>query len=170
MPVEEQLLKIVLHNCGEDVETVWAFDLGPANGTTGARRVRLDNVPFLHAKPTVEDEIIVEPGEDGRLSWDKKDDPYERVCERIVKDSGRWIMIIDYKGSDPSEGQEIYTAMRLAVEPLNVITEGAFAPRHDSPGQAYFAIPSSVTLDSVMALVQAAVPNVEVHLAHPLPD
>ena len=45
-------IKVCLTNRGEDQETPWAHDLGPAPGPKGSRKVRLVNVPFLHAKPT----------------------------------------------------------------------------------------------------------------------
>ena len=60
LPDSSKLVKVRLHNQGEDVETLWAEGLGPAGEGLPARRVRLGNVPFLHAKPTYEDVIDVQ--------------------------------------------------------------------------------------------------------------
>ena len=72
LPDKSKLVKIRLHNQGEDVETAWAEDLGLASRGKVTRRVRLGNVPFLHAKPTYGDVIEVQPDEkDGMLDWDR---------------------------------------------------------------------------------------------------
>src|SRR6476469_1778392 len=93
---DEQLVKVVLHNRGADIETPWAEDLGPADG--GGRRVRLDNVPFLHAKPTFGDVIVAREDAryDGQLAWDRDGVPWPRIGERIELDGGRYAMIVDY--------------------------------------------------------------------------
>lgn len=49
LPDKTNLVKVRLHEQGEDVETVWAEDLGASEGSPGSRLVRLGNVPFLHA-------------------------------------------------------------------------------------------------------------------------
>src|SRR5262245_60063932 len=93
-----ELIKIRLQNRGEDLETAWAEDLGPHGSASQARRVRLGNVPFLHAKPTYGDVIVVEPDpDDGFLSWDRCGVEFENIGSRIEKDDGRWAMIIDYR-------------------------------------------------------------------------
>jgi hypothetical protein len=46
-------IKVRLTNQGKDTETPWAQDLGPAPGPSGSRKVRLINVPFMHAKPKI---------------------------------------------------------------------------------------------------------------------
>jgi len=52
LPEKSKLLKIRIQSNGADVETPWAEDLGEVEGRKGARRVKIANVPFLHAKPT----------------------------------------------------------------------------------------------------------------------
>ena len=59
LPDRAKLLKIRLHNQGEDPETVWAEDLGAAILHSAARYVRIGNIPILHAKPTYGDVIEV---------------------------------------------------------------------------------------------------------------
>src|SRR5437899_6144511 len=98
-PDRSKLVKICLHDDGEDVETPWAEDLGPIDIADGARRVRIANIPYLHEKPTYEDVIVVVPDEDHpdrRLTWNRKGTAYEDIGKRISEDSGRWLMIIDY--------------------------------------------------------------------------
>ncbi|MDP2304768.1 MAG: hypothetical protein Q8P18_01915 [Pseudomonadota bacterium] len=51
--------RILLHDNGEDVETLWGI---PVESPPGRTFVRLDNVPFLHAKPTFDE--VVEVAED----------------------------------------------------------------------------------------------------------
>src|SRR6267142_2013750 len=90
-------IKICLMNRGEDSETPWAHDLGPADrGAKGSRLVRLVNVPFLHAKPTWGDAIVVAPIEDGLPTWDRDGVPWNQLATRISQDGGRWAMIVDY--------------------------------------------------------------------------
>src|SRR5205085_12393659 len=62
MAAKPKTIKVCLTNRGEDSETPWAHDLGAA---PGGRKVRLVNVPFLHAKPTWGDVIVVAPNSEG---------------------------------------------------------------------------------------------------------
>ena len=59
LPDRAKLIKVRLHANGEDAETPWAEDCGPAPGPVGAHYARLGNVPFLHAKPTYGDVVVV---------------------------------------------------------------------------------------------------------------
>src|SRR3954466_3111963 len=96
MAEKPKMIKVCLTNRGEDSETPWAEDLGPAPGPDGSRKVKLVNVPFLHAKPTWGDVIVVSPVEDGLLTWDRNNVWWKQVPERIEHDGGRWAMIVDY--------------------------------------------------------------------------
>src|SRR5687768_3683495 len=96
MAGKPKMIKVCLTNQGEDVETPWAHDLGPASGPPGARKVRLINVPFMHAKPTWGDAIVVLPVEHGLPTWDRNGTPWATIATRIEQDGGRWAMIIDY--------------------------------------------------------------------------
>src|SRR6476659_6196258 len=91
-----KLIKFCLTNAGRNSETPWGHDLGPAPGPNGSRKVRLFNVPFLHAKPTWGDIIVVSPDLDGVLTWDRNGASWEQLGSRIDEDSGRWAMIVDY--------------------------------------------------------------------------
>src|SRR6266542_1789314 len=103
-----KLIKVCLTNQGEDTETPWAEDLGPAPGPAGARKVRLINVPFMHAKPTWGDTIVVTPTEDGYPTWDRAGMPWPQIGTRLADDGGRWAMIVDYAphpGADDAFGE-----------------------------------------------------------------
>src|SRR3954465_9971143 len=93
---EPKLIKVCLTNKGEDTETPWAHDLGPAQ-PAGSRKVKLVNVPFMHAKPTWGDTIVVSPVADGFPTWDRGGAPWKQITSRIVEDGGRWAMIVDYQ-------------------------------------------------------------------------
>ena len=80
IPSKDKLRKVRLQSQGEDVETPWAEDLGPVGGHPGARRVRIGNVPFLHAKPTYGDVLVVVPDpDDGMLTWDSNGVPFDEL-------------------------------------------------------------------------------------------
>ena len=151
------MIKVCLTNRGEDSETPWAEDLGPASGPDGSRKVKLVNVPFLHAKPTWGDVIVVSPVDDGFLTWDRNNVWWKKVPERIVEDGGRWAMIVDYapRAGDVS-GDKAFAALAKACEPVDVVCEGAWGPRGDEPGRAYLAVRNEATPESVMAALRTA--------------
>ena len=134
----------MLTNRGEDTETPWADDLGPIGAS--ARRVRLINVPFLHAKPTWGDEIIVQSAEDGLPTWDRNGVPWKKIGTRIAADGGRWAMIVDYVGD--------FRVLTDACAKHDLICEGAWAPRDDRPGRAYLAVRNGVDDVAVMELLR----------------
>src|SRR5438477_1813682 len=97
--VQENLIKIKLTNRGADEETPWAEDLGAAeshglHAPPGSRVVRLANVPYLHAKPTHGDVVLVSPNATGELAWDRDGLPWTQIPSRIHHDGGRWAMIL----------------------------------------------------------------------------
>ncbi|MCE9637307.1 MAG: hypothetical protein K8T90_16500 [Planctomycetes bacterium] len=167
---DESLVKVLLHDRGDDLETVWAVDLGPAAGADGARRVRLDNVPFLHAKPTYGDEIVAAPGNGAALAWDKDGRSYRQVCESLAKDGGRWVMIVDYALRPGAAAQTCWDALVAAAEAAGVAPEGAWGPTDDGPGRGYFAVPRGATVAAVMAALRGANPRCELELIHPVDD
>jgi hypothetical protein len=126
LPQESKLVKIRLHSSGADIETPWAEDLGEVEGRKGARRVKIANVPFLHAKPTYEDTVIAErslPG--GVLTWDSQGLPYERINERIEKDGGRYTIILDYVlHAGAQDAKQAFGALDVAGEEANIAVEG----------------------------------------------
>jgi hypothetical protein len=163
-----QQLKVCLTNRGQDQETPWAEDLGPAPGPRGSRRVRLINVPFLHAKPTWGDTIVVLPVADGFPTWDRNGVPFAKIGTRIVEDGGRWAMIVDYvpRGVTTSRA---FGAIAKACAGLDVVTEGAWEPRGDDPGRIYLAPPSAMSDTTVMIKLRAARLPCELIQVHPEP-
>ena len=157
-------IKIVLTNQGEDVETPWAIDLGPGP-TPGSRRVRLDNVPFLHAKPTYGDVVIVVPDEDGRLTWDAQGVPFDRIGERIAEDGGRYTMIVDWQPRE-ADPKAVWKQLVAKAEAKGCVPEGCFGPRDGEPGRMYLAVPEDLEPDDVMdGLDELA--SVDLTLIHP---
>jgi hypothetical protein len=163
---DEKLVKVLLHNRGEDVETPWAEDLGPADG--GGRRVRLDNVPFLHAKPTFGDVIIVreDPHREGHLAWDRDDVAWERIGTRIEHDGGRYAMIVDYAAADVDRFGELSEWLAGS----DVVPEGCFAPRDGKPGRLYLAVPKARAVGDVMGLLGTNLLGFAFEQIHPEPE
>ena len=164
------LIKVRLHDRGEDVETPWAFDLGPAAGPAGARRVRLDNVPFLHAKPTYGDEIVAVPDDDGVLAWDKAGMSYGAVESSLAHDSGRWVMIFDWAPRPGTAADEAWRRFVAACESADCAPEGFRGPRADRPGRAYVAVARDLKVQDVLDRLRAADLPMDLTLVHPLPD
>jgi hypothetical protein len=166
-PRRDRLVKIRLQQRGDDVETPWAEDLGPVQGRPGARRVRIGNVPFLHAKPTYEDVVVVEPDpNDGMLMWDGDGVPFEEIGSRIAEDGGRYALIVDYEVMNASV-KDTFTRLTLAAELAGIVLEGCYAPRPGKPGRAYLAAPSEMGVDDVLGRLKAAALPVKLTLVHP---
>src|SRR5690242_10233922 len=110
MADKPKLIKVCLTNRGHDTETPWAEDLGALEGTPNARRAKIVNVPFLHAKPTWGDIVAVTPGADGVLTWDRDNVPWKSIAGRILEDGGRWAMIIDYAPRAGTKGADAFNA------------------------------------------------------------
>jgi hypothetical protein len=160
-------IKVCLTNRGKDVETPWATDLGPAPGPSGSRKVRLVNVPFLHAKPTWGDVIIVSPVEDGHLTWDRAGVAFDKIPTRILEDSGRWAMILDY--APHPDAQNPFQAIAHACAEHDIVCEGAWGPRDGDPGRAYLAVKADMTDVDVMTRLRAGSLPVELIQIHPSP-
>lgn len=156
------LIKIVLRTEDDEVETPFAEDLGPAEGAWGSRRVRLVNIPFLHAKPTYGDVIVVEPGDDGRLTWSGG---------KVLEDGGRWLMILDYEVVDGKMAvKPAFQSLAMVAEGAGIIVEGCFPPRNERPGRAYLAPPKSLDVDDVLEKLEAASLPLSLALVHPRDD
>ena len=164
----KKLLKIRLHSNGRDVETPFGEDLGPTN-VPGARCVRLANIPFLYAKPTYGDVIVVEPGEGGMLTWNSKRPGRDsKPAIPIAEDGGRFLMILDYRANEAAH--DSVTAFRVFVmtcETHDIIVEGCFGPKEELPGRVYIAAPRPMTVDSVMAMLDEANLPLDLTLIHP---
>ncbi len=166
----DKTIKVCLTNRGHDSETPWAQDLGPASGAKkGSRKVRLVNVPFLHAKPTYGDVVIVTPVEDGLLTWDRDGIEWTEIGTRITEDGGRWAMIIDYVPHEDVTGDAAFQALAKTCEAHDLVCEGAWGPDGTQPGRAYLAVDNAITAAIVMAaLADASVPATLVQI-HPVP-
>ncbi|MEP6862495.1 MAG: hypothetical protein ABJE66_17870 [Deltaproteobacteria bacterium] len=141
-------IKVCLTNSGDDVETPWAHDLGPAPGPKGSRKVRLVNVPFMHAKPTWGDVVVVTPVKDGFPTWDRSGVTWSDIASRIHEDGGRWAMIVDYESD--ADAEECFDAIAHACAELDAVCEGAWAPNATRAGRVYLAVKTGTTDKAVM--------------------
>lgn len=166
---EPKLIKVCLTNKGDDTETPWAHELGAAaNAPAGSLKVKLVNVPFMHAKPTWGDTIIVTPVKDTFPTWDRDGVPWKQISSKILEDGGRWAMIIDYKPRSGST-DEAFAALGRACDAQKIVCEGAWAPRDQEPGRAYLAVQKELTADKVMELLDGANIPVAITQIHPEP-
>jgi hypothetical protein len=174
---KHKLMKICLVNDGEDAETPWAQDLGPADGPPGSRKARIVNVPFLHAKPTWGDVVVVSPvedDEDALLTWDARGIAFSKIGTRILEDSGRYAMIVDYKPrkDDPS-GDVAFAAIAKAcevsrkLETNGIVCEGAYGPDGTTPGRIYLAVKDALEPVDVMTQLDDAEPPATLIQVHP---
>jgi hypothetical protein len=171
VPDRSKLVRVRLHNQGEDVETAWAEDLGPVDAGNPMRRVRLGNVPFLHAKPTYGDVIEVRPDDaDGVLDWDREGLAFDHIGRRIHEDSRRWAMIIDYKAASGRDLDATFKALDVAGETLDIAVEGAYVEKNGGSGRAYLAVPHSQTVADVLGWLRSSVVGLAFTLVHPLYD
>jgi hypothetical protein len=160
-------IKVSLTNQGRDTETPWATDLGPAPGPKGSRKVRLINVPFLHAKPTWGDVIVVSPVEDSFPTWDRDGVPWTQIGSRIADDGGRWAMIVDY--TPHPDAKDAFREIAVACAEHDVVCEGAFGPRDGRPGRTYLAVKNELTDVALMASLRNAELPCELVQIHPPP-
>ena len=171
MSKAEKTIKVCLQNRGEDIETPWAIDLGPVTkDKKGSRRVRIVNVPFLHAKPTWGDVIVVSPVDDGFPTWDRDGVAWKDIGSRIAEDGGRWAMIVDYT-SHPGDtnGVTAYRALAAACETADIVCEGAWGPDAKKPGRTYLAVRHDRTAEQIISALRAAELPCELIQVHPAP-
>lgn len=160
-------IKICLTNKGKDTETPWAEDLGPAPGPRGSRKVRLINVPFMHAKPTWGDVVVVSPVDDGLPTWDRGNVPWPQITTRLAEDGGRWAMIVDY--APHPDSKDAFGALARACAEHDVVCEGAWGPRDGEPGRAYLAVTAELSDLALMTALRAADLPCELIQVHPAP-
>ena len=170
MVKQGKAIKICLMNRGADRETPWAHDLGPVAGRKGSRKVRLANVPFMHAKPTWGDVIVVAPGADELLTWDRDGAPFAQLATRIAADGGRWAMIVEYTPRAAARRiDKIFESLARACAELDVVCEGAWAPAKAKAGRVYLAVPAALTDVAVMTGLAAADLPCKLVQVHPAP-
>ena len=162
-------IKVCLTYGGAATGTPWAEDLGPAPGPSGSRRVRLLNVPFLHAKPTWGDVIVVSPVVRGLPTWDRRGVPWAKLPARIAEDGGRWAMIVDYVPHEDTAPAAACRALEAACADEGVICEPAWLARPGHPGRVYFAIEHARSDAEVLAALRAAELPCELVQIHPAP-
>ena len=135
-----KLIKVRLHNAGEDSETPWAEHVGELED--GRVLVRLRNIPFFHAKPTLGDVISATPDESGNLVWDRGGHPFEDIDALIHEDGGRYALVFEYTHSvkDAEQLNEAFGALKTwLLDEHEIAIEGCYAPFGDAPGQLYLA-------------------------------
>lgn len=169
LPDRTKLLKIRLHDQGEDPETVWAEDLGPALLHPTARYVRIGNIPMLHAKPTYGDVIEVLTHGDGMPEWDRQGVDFGEIGTRILDDGGRWVAIIDYwPGRPKSNLQSTFKKLDVAAAAQDIAIEGAFASKRR--GCAYLAVPNSMSEADLVTWLGSQRESLGFELHHPAAD
>src|SRR6476469_927829 len=109
MATKPKLIKVRLTNEGADSETPWAHDLGRVEG---GRKVKLVNVPFMHAKPTWGDTIVVKEIKGDFPTWDRGGTPWSKISSRILVDGGHWAMIVTYEPHP--DGKDAFKALTKA--------------------------------------------------------
>lgn len=155
VPNPDRLVKILIRYGAEDAETPWAEDLGPAPGPPGARRVRLGNVPLLHAKPTYEDVILVVPDADGLLVWDRGGVAEEDLDGLLVEDAGRWLMILEFTLLDAAtSAKEAFSELDRRCQAGDIAVEGCGGPSPGRPGVVCLGVPGDRDIPDVLALLE----------------
>lgn len=165
-PEPNRRLKIRLHNQGEDAETVWAEDLGITLLNSTARYVRIENVPFLHLKPTFGDVIEVLPDADGMFEWDRDGLEFDTIGTRILQDGGRWLAVIRYWPPRKTlDRYAAFLALRAAGDARDIVVEGAYATK--TRGIACLAVPESMDLIDLLFWLLSLYDGVRSLLLHP---
>ena len=158
---KKSLVKVFLHDRGEDVESAWCQPAGPS-------LFRLVNVPFLHAKPTYGDIIPAfrDDDFDGNWAWDRGGVPFERVRERLHADGERYALIADYTMRTDADLGALVAALERHH---GIVAEGCFGPRGEEPGRLYLAASRAAAPADVMAAVGRLGRGFRFVLVHPLP-
>mgnify|MGYP003338351740 CR=1 FL=1 len=162
MPTD--LIKILLHDDGEDVESVWARTMPSPAGRTFAR---LDNIPFVHAKPTFGDviEVSADESQPGFLCWNVRGCTYDEIVARLVEDGGKYAAIVDFECVDPSRFAALvqWSRTRMALE-----WEGARGPAEGRPGRAYLAVDYADSVAAMMKVLEENPLGFRFTLVHPV--
>lgn len=164
MATKPKLIKVRLTNEGAQSETPWAHDLGRVEG---GRKVRLVNVPFMHAKPTWGDTIVVKEIKGDFPTWDRGGTPWSKISSKILVDGGRWAMIVHYEPHP--DGKDAFKALDKACLEHDIICEGAVGPRSGRPGTAYLAVPLALSDTQVMKALRDEELPCELTQVHPKP-
>jgi hypothetical protein len=155
---KRSLVKVFLHDRGEDVESAWCQPVGPS-------LFRLVNVPFLHAKPTYGDVVAAERNDDGNWAWDRRGVAQTRLGERLHEDGGRYALIVDYTMWAEADLGALVQALERKHD---IVGEGCFGPRGEEPGRLYLAAPRALDPAAVMAAVTKLGRGFRFALIHPV--
>ncbi len=155
--------KVFLHDDGEDLESCWAEPLGTSK--QGRTLVRLANIPFLHARPTYGDiiEVARDPSYAGNFAWDRGGLPLANVGERIHRNGGRYVAIIDYLQSDGAD----FNVLTQWLKEQDVVGEGYFGQEGARPGRLYLAVPDSSEIEDILAAMEDEFGNFTFTRVHP---
>jgi len=156
---KRSLVKVFLHDRGEDVESAWCQPAGPS-------LFRLVNVPFLHAKPTYGDVVAAERNDDGNWEWDRRGVAQTRIGERLHEDGGRYALIVDYTMWAEADLGALVQALEKRHD---IVGEGCFGPRGEEPGRLYLAAPRALGPAAVMTAVTTLGRGFRFQLIHPQP-
>jgi hypothetical protein len=170
-PDRTRLVKLRLHSCGEEGETAWGEDCGPAPAPEGARFVRVGTIPFIHAKPTYGDVIVAAPGGPGALlAWDSRGGSYEEVVESLIEDAGRFTVILEYDVASPAiDPDAAYAALERACHGAGIAVETCFGPWDGEPGRVYLALPGELDVEEVLAFLAGEGVPLTLGVVHPRP-
>ncbi|MGC4000864.1 MAG: hypothetical protein QM767_26785 [Anaeromyxobacter sp.] len=126
-------------------------------------------MPFFHDKPTYEDVIVASPDRDGVLSWNSRGLSPQRICDRLIEDSGRWGMILDYELLEPrAAARPAFGALHDAGERLDIVVEGCFGPKDGEPGRARLAVPAGLGVERVLEYLASQGLPLRLVLVHPV--
>ncbi len=156
---KRSLVKVFLHDRGEDVESAWCQPVGPS-------LFRLVNVPFLHAKPTYGDVVAAERNDDGNWAWDRRGIGQKRLGERLHEDGGRYALIVDYTMWAEADLGALVQALERKHD---IVGEGCFGPRGEEPGRLYLAASRALDPAAVLAAVTTLGRGFRFTLIHPVP-
>jgi hypothetical protein len=139
MVEQADLVRVIFHRRGHDVETSWCEPLAKPH------HYQLLNILFLHESPCFGDVIEARPSR----SYDG-----QPTFRRVVKSGGRYPMIVDYPKR--SDFKKLGAALTTSLE---VMGEGCYPPKDGEPGRVYLAVPKRHSPARVLAEARRAVPG-----------
>jgi hypothetical protein len=156
MAKKDALVKLFLHKNHSDVESVWGEKVGKVRGGT---LVRLDNVPFLHAKPTYGDVVVAKRDKELEVDF-----AFNIPHGTVHADGGRHAAIVDYT---MAKGASFARLSKWLHAKLDVVPEGCFGPDGKEPGRLYLAIPEVLKTEDVVGRMAEHFPKFRFVQIHP---
>jgi hypothetical protein len=155
-------VKLFLHEDHDHVESVWAVKVGKArNGTL----LRLDNVPFVHAKPTYGDVVLAKADRELEVpyAWNLAGIKSAEMSKRLHEDGGRYAAIVDYQLPRGASFARLCTWLKTH----DVVTEGCYGPDDKQPGRLYLAIPKTLKMPALMIEAKKRFGSMKLQQIHP---